>query len=241
MSGYLVRDHALKCAREQVAGDALRDVEATIRRVDERFLHWLYQLSTDAGHEWDEMIRRTSAILFQFASVQLADDLADGDCDYLPQPQRTGPGTQWLLQHLYCLALSRSAVPNHQLGQATADFLAVGAAQQQEVRASKWDLASSRNAAIGLNGCQHRAYFRLMFAGTPHEHQAEALGYHFGFALHVTGDRFSKDRRFTDLDAAEQGRLLEEATESLSHLEAGTLPSVRGPAQWFRTVIELPL
>jgi hypothetical protein len=241
MSGLLVRDQALKCAREHVGGEALTDVEATIRKIDERFLHWIYQLAADAGHEWNEMLRRTSALVFQFASVQLADDLADGDCRYLQQPERTGPGTQWVLQHLYCLALSQSSAQLEQVRLATTDFLAVGVAQQQEVRTAKWNLTNSRDAAAGLNGCQHRAYFRLMFAGTAHASQAEALGYHFGIALHVTGDRLSKDRRFTDLDAADQGLLLDEAKASLRHLESGGIPAVRGPAAWFRTVIELPL
>jgi len=216
---------------------AQSDVESTLRAVDDKFALFYYALAVDAGLSVDRAAARASAVLLQFASVQLADDLADGDCDYLKSPSRTGAGTQWLLQHLYNLAAIDLGVGVTVVAEASRDFVCAGAAQQVEIRTTAWDLSTARAMAVGLNARQHRAYFRLVLAQTPAEPAAAALGYDFGFALHVSGDRIKGDERWARLDASARQPLLAEARFAAARLLESEFASVRERAKWFEAVL----
>ncbi len=238
MSGIYVRNHAIRFARTHVAGEQAReDLDAIIRAVDPAFQQWLHDLAAETHLGLEEETRRAAALLIQVASIQLADDLSDNECEYLPNPAQTGPGAQWLLQHLFAASLAETSISAAVVAEATGDLLLVGAAQQQEVRTVSWNLESSRAAAMGLNGHQHAAYFNLTFAGTARQTVARSVGIDYGFALHIVGDRVSRDPRWETLDATSRAILLGEASAAVARLRQVDWSCLRGPSTWFDSVL----
>lgn len=200
-------------------GCARADVAATLAVLDPGFAELMRSFAAVALVDRRELRTRCMAVLLQFAAVQLADDLADGDCHYLPDARRRGPGAQWLLQHLCTLALSATRIDRDSMKRAAECFARVGAAQQDEVHAATWDARRAEAAARGLNGEQYAAYLTWLWSGTDWQDRARPIGLDFGLCLHVATDRQSGDRRFMQLDAAERGNLLQLASEALSNLE----------------------
>jgi hypothetical protein len=217
--------------------DAAHDLEAALRCVDPAFPRFVAELAKDFGVEGEDCAWRVDALLFEFAAIQVADDLADGDCDYLPDPERSGPGTHWLLQHLFWLCLLSSRVSRADAEGAARDFLVVGAAQQREVRVRRWHGALAEEAARNLNGKQHAAYFRLLASGTPHSERAPMLGEAFGFALHVVTDVAHCDDRWTSLDAEAKQGLVRRASAVLASLHDARLSSLAEPISWFEGIL----
>jgi hypothetical protein len=228
-----------RCLRR--AGDlpceAAGDLEAALRCVDPQFVRFVGDLADDFGLAGDDRAWRIDALIFQFAAIQVADDLADGECHYLPQAHRTGPGVHWLLQHLFSICVLSSDIARGDAALAARDFTLVGAAQQREVRVRRWDASLAEEAARGLNGKQHAAYFRLLASGTRFAGGAPALGEAFGFALHVVTDVAHKDARWASIDVEAKRALLRQATASLMTLRDANLPALGGPVSWFGGVI----
>jgi hypothetical protein len=228
MSGILIRARALAAIENHVTGRARADMLAVVNAVIPAFPAFVYGVASDADLPLDERCRRGVSILLQYAAVQLADDLADGDCKYLDEPLRTGPGVHWMLHHLYCLALQGTSISSSVIRAASADFLAVGEAQQDEVRTHEWTLEKSLRAAHGLNGAQYRAYFRLLWSGTVLESSAATLGEHYGIGLHVVGDSVHGDGRWAQLSSDARRQLAQHGLEALKVAERCATPYVRG-------------
>jgi len=72
--------------------EAREDVEAALRRVNRGFPRLVGDLASDFGLDGDDADLRRDACILEFTAIQVADDLADADCNYLPAPERTGPG-----------------------------------------------------------------------------------------------------------------------------------------------------
>lgn len=234
----LARARAGACIQGALAG---ADLEATLLEVDPRFTKLLDALGREVGLGGAELERRVTAALFEFAAIQLADDLADGDCGYLRPAIEVGPGAQWLLQHLFHAVLLETGVSREDLRAALADLLVVGSAQQDEVRGGPWTLERASTAATGLNGHQYAAYFRLLFAGTSRAPIAVPLGHAFGFAMHVVTDRVSRDARWMGLEARERGALRDEALAAVEKARTHGLRALTEPLRWFEAVLTHPL
>jgi hypothetical protein len=214
-----------------VSEEARRDLEGVLRCVDPGFPRLIFALAGDMGLVGEDRALREDAILLEFAAIQLADDLADGDCDYLHEPARTGPGAHWTLQHLFYECLLRSRVSRDAIEKASRDLVSVGSAQQCEVRTRQWTAEAAERAARGLNGSQYSAYFRLLFDGTSFSEMAAPWGQAFGFALHVVTDSAGGDRRFTEPESTE--RLIAEARSAAGVLATSALPALREAAAYF--------
>jgi hypothetical protein len=176
--------------------EAREDIEEALRAVDPGFPRLVDGLATDFGLRGNDSELRQDGCILEFAAIQVADDLADGDCNYLEDPARSGPGVHWLLQHLTYRCLLESRAPRVALKRAAHDLTLVGGAQQSEVRTGTWTYANAASMAQGLNGRQYSAYFRILSAGSRHMVRAARAGADFGFALHVVTDRATQDRRW---------------------------------------------
>lgn len=205
--------------------------------VDRGFPRLIRGLGANFGHVGDDRELREDGCIFEFAAIQMADDLADGDCKYLDRPERIGPGVQWLLQHLAYSCFLKSAAPRDELERAAHDFSMVGGAQQCEVRATAWTYRNAAAMAAGLNGRQYAAYFRILSAGTPHAVRAVRAGAEFGFALHVVTDRATRDRRWTSLSPRDRSRLAADARKAADSIARGSIASLKEPAKWFRAAL----
>lgn len=220
-----------------VTGAARADLIAVMNRLDPLFFALIDSLAREVGLDTAEAVLRRDAIVFEFGAIQLADDLADGDCAYLEQAARRGPGAQWLLQHLFYACMLESTCSASDLSQAVQELIHVGAAQQLEVRRDTWDLESSTEAALGLNGLQFSAYFRVLASGTKWSERLPQVGLDFGLALHVVSDIRSGDRRWSTLSQPEQQQLATAAAEAAQRVARAELTTLAGPAQWFATLL----
>jgi hypothetical protein len=219
--------------------DAARaDLVAVMDRLDPQFFQLMDSLAREIGLDHAQAVLRRDAIVFEFGAIQLADDLADDDCAYLQQATRRGPGAQWLLQHLFYACMLQSTCSTSDLSQSVQDLIQVGAAQQLEVRRNAWDLESSTAAALGLNGLQFAAYFRLLASGTRWSDRLPQIGRDFGFALHVVSDIRSGDRRWTTLSQPEQQQLATDAAEAAQSVARAELSALAGALHWFAALLK---
>jgi hypothetical protein len=227
--------------RDTIGDSASSDVKATIQKIDPRFPSFLSVFATELALAPRELRTRCVAACLMFAATQLADDLADGDCNYLPDPHRTGPGTHWLLHQLFGQAVLSSTCDRSEIADIYRDLLIVGAAQQREVRGARGALVQAQQLAVGLNGHQYAAYFRLLASGSRWSAEAPKWGMTFGTVLHVVGDRLSRDERFCALSLEDRKQLVDWGKARLAELEGNPLVIVRRTAIWFAAVLDLPL
>ncbi|HEX4476733.1 MAG TPA: hypothetical protein VH142_16710 [Polyangiaceae bacterium] len=206
--------------------EMVRDVLSCFRAADPNFSRFLWAAGNDAELDRSELLARCSAIFFQYVAVQLSDDLSDGDCTYLPDPQREGPALLLVLQHLFYLAAANAGVPTAVLADAAGRFLFVGAAQVREVRLDEWNLERARAAAAGLNAKQFAAYLHILWWGTPLASRAESIGQDLGVAVHVASDARSGDRRFSSLSTRDRRALVRWAALAAKKLERHNLGSL---------------
>lgn len=236
MSRALIRS-TREFVEVRVQGPACEDVVRTLAAVKERYLNFVAQVAECPELPATERRTRSVGLVLRYASVQLADDLADGDCTYLDAPQRQGPGTQWLLQNLSEAALNESRVSARARSLAIDDFVRTAEGQQREVRTSSWTFDTAQSAAEMLNGCQYRAYLILLLDGTRQEDWARNSGQDFGFALHVVGDLLHGDARFVELPPEDQEELLTRAQQRTRSILHSGHPVLERHGRYFAQVL----
>jgi len=198
-----------------VPGAELIDAEvvAALRAARADVAALLWSLGDLAGRDVGLTLDRAAACFLNYGAANLADDLADGDCDYLDEPRRTGSTVQYLLHHVSYLLLIRAAgLSELALSEVAGDLAAMSGPQRLELRTQTWDLRAARLVAEGITGRQFSAYFRVMWHGTSLAGAAAEVGGAFGFAAHVVTDAASGDPRFTTLPGDAQLALINDAT-----------------------------
>lgn len=202
-------------------------------------LGMLYAASVEAGCSASVARARAAGCFACFAAGNVADDLADGDCTYLERPHATGPATEFVLLHAaYALWLGPGEVRAASVARA-ANLLVGGAAQQlTEVRAERFDLATTRDIAAGMGGAQYAAYLLVAWDGTAHEAHAEPIGRAIGNAGFVAEDRRTSDRRYTDLSEEARASLLDWARAHLREVREVALPSTEAVVRYIAPLLE---
>lgn len=174
----------------------------------------LPRVGRDAGLDRVETVDRAAVCFLAFASFNLADDLADGDCDYLePAPAQA---VVLILQTLFAEALGTLALPRRTPEAVHRDLLVAEEAQVLEVMTASWDAARLRVVTDGIAGRQWSAYLRIMWAGTPFEQRAEDVALRVSRAALLAGDISSHDRRWTTLPPAERRTVVAEALDGVA-------------------------
>ncbi len=177
-----------------------------LAKADAQVLQLGYELALHSGLPHQAALTRCLPLLFQHCAIHLADDLADGDCDYLEAPQQQGTTALYSLQQAYCQHLLALPLSTPTMAAIQSDLLAVGLAQHQELATQHWDLQNAQTMAEGLNGRQFRAYFRICSDEQQNENMAQ-LGYAFGVSNHLANDIRSRDVRFWSLSGQEQAQI----------------------------------
>jgi hypothetical protein len=167
----------------------------------------------------------------------LADDLSDGDCDYLEEPVRRAPGTQILLQNLAVLDLIQQGIEPGVLASLASDLVSAASAQQLEVRTRSWTLERFAYCAEGFAARPFAGYLGVIWAGTALAKRAREIGARVGFAAHVAGDIESRDPRYETLTPAERSRLLATALEHIAALRTEPLQCVHALLRTIEPVI----
>jgi hypothetical protein len=211
-----------------LSAQAHADVRAVLRANRSDMLAFLLALGLDAKVSPASAVRRVAGIFFNIAALQVADDIADGDCDYLDHPEGTGTAAQYILQNLFYKALLTDVLQLDTLVR-VADAMVAGAAPQSfEVRGfDAWTLTHAKATAEGFGGAHHGAYFQIMWHGTSFESCAFSTGWAFGVGVSVTSDIRSNDLRFRSLNIDDRVRLIDWALDALAPVREIELPSVR--------------
>jgi hypothetical protein len=203
----------------QAVRDALAALEAA--RHGGAPLTILYEAAAEAGLPRDALLQRAAAIYLAFAAGSLADDLADGDCNYLPP--RVAPGIAYLLLQLSWAELNALGLPPPALAESATALVEAAAEQGTEVRVTEWDAERYRTVGEALVARQWTAYLTLLWYGTPLAGKAGLVGAALGFAGHVAEDCRGGDRRFTSMSAADQTTILALARDRLNAARAAEL------------------
>lgn len=225
-AGLLFREALLAVRRLDLPSPAESDLLAVLEAGRSGPLQFFFDALAEARVVGEPARRRGAAVYFCYCAGQLADDLADGDCDYLEAPHRTGPSAQFILQNLF-FRTGVSAGLEPAVLHAVAGDLARGAgAQHIEVRTVEWSEPTAREVAEGISGLQFSAYLRLLWAGTALAECASRIGLALGIAAHVAHDVHTRDPRFWGLAEDERASLLVWARDRIGSLREEKLASV---------------
>jgi len=179
---------------------------------------------------------RLSCLWVTAAAVNLADDLADGDCDYL-EP-RVAPGISYLLQSFADIFAARGEVSSAGLQAYSMAMARAAAGQSLEVRTSSWNAERYLAVAELIAGQQYAAYFRLLWDGTAGEKESAAIGLAVGTVGILLTDLHSADHRFISMPHVEQELVIARGREAVGSLVRYELPSLRRFAELAVTTLE---
>jgi hypothetical protein len=237
MSVGRVFQEALRILLETPLPEVARDdVIAVLEANRSDLLQFFYDAAREAGTPSEPALRRSAGVFFWYASGQLADDLADGDCDYLDEPLRTGPSAAFLLAHLGYATLVQAGVDAAALGDAARELVCGTGPQHLEVRAKRWDAALFREVGSGIAGRQLAAYLRVLWSNSSLESRALEIGFDLGIAAHVAADVRSGDPRFHSLEAGDRLEILAWAQAAIARAHSHGLASIEAALRGFEPV-----
>jgi hypothetical protein len=230
MSAGAVFQEALRALRRHgLPEEAERDVLAAMEAGRPGPLALLYAAGAEAGLGRAVLLRRAAGLFLCSCAANLADDLADGECTYLEQPQRLGPGVQFALQSLCFATLARAELPAPMLAEAAEDMVTAAGLQVLEVRTAAWTAPRFKQVAEGIAGQQWALYLRVLWEGTARAGRAVTVGRSLGVAAHVAEDVRSGDARFHGMSEEDRRTVLawaREAVDAVRHEGLACLDAV---------------
>lgn len=228
MSGGAITQQTLRRLMRLALPDvARRDVMAALEAArQDPLLQLLYEAGHEAGLRDTALLDRAAGCFCAYAAGNVADDLVDGDCDYLEPAVRLAPTVQWILQHLATVLLVEGGVPAPALAGAAERWARAAGPQQVEVRTTSWTADVFRLVAAVASE-QWAAHLTALWSATPLALLADDVGRAMGFAAHVAEDVRSRDRRFGSMPAADRAAIVEDAERALGVLERSGLRAAR--------------
>lgn len=214
---------------------AERDVWAALQRVPADSQALFIWAAEDAALERGTALERLACLWLLNAAVNVADDLADGDCDYLDA--RVAPGVAFLLQALALLPAARGSLALRCFEDCSIALTRAAAGQSLEVRRRAWGAADYLLVADLIAGEQYAAYLRLLWDGTVLESRALEIGRLIGRVGIVVTDLRSRDVRLFDLPDVDRSSVLHLCNGALAELEAAGVRSVKRFAEFARPII----
>lgn len=187
---------------------AVRDVLTALAENGTDTPPFLFTLGREAGLDPRVALARATGVHLNIVALQVMDDVADGDCDYLTPAAGAGTATQYMLQNLGYAALLDAGLPPELLRTLALELAGGASAQSLEVRTRVFDPASARVMTEGFGGRHYAAYFRLMLHGTRLEARAAELGRALGIGVAVSSDIRSHDARVMTLLPEERAELI---------------------------------
>lgn len=239
MSGGVVFQEALRIVNKSGLHElAERDVLRTLQAA--RLggpLDLLYDCAAAARLERQQRLVRGAAIFFSFAAGNVADDIADAECDYLEEPTRTGPCVQFILQNLFFATATNAGVSVETLNDVALSLARAGGPQLLEVRTRQWTAELARIVGESIAGLQYAAYLRLLWAGTPLEARAIEVGTALGVAGHVARDLATDDPRISTLPPSDASQVIAWAREQADVLRRENLPCLDATLRYIDPIL----
>ncbi len=230
------RNRTYNCiARLSLLPDAERDTVVALKRVELENLAFFVLAARDAGLPRELAPSRLAAVWALMGAVNLMDDLADGDCDYLPAP--VAPNIVVLLQSLASVLAIDAGVSASGLARASQSLLRMAAGQAVEVRTKAWDAETYKAIADEIGGDQYGAYLGLLWDGTALASSGAELARLIGRAGMVAKDLRSRDPRVLSIPSQARSEVTTWAIGALTTLEAGNLQCARLLSRFARPVL----
>ncbi|WP_375769562.1 hypothetical protein NR798_01385 [Archangium gephyra] len=230
MSAGAVFQEALRALRRYgLPEEAERDVLAAMEAGRPGPLALLYAAGAEVGLEREVLLRRAAGLFLCSCAANLADDLADGECTYLEEPLRVGPGVQFALQSMCFATLAGAGLPAPVLAEAAGDMVTAAGLQVLEVRTAAWTAPRFQQVAEGIAGQQWALYLRVLWEGTARAERAVVVGRSLGVAAHVAEDVRSGDARFHGMSEEDRSTVLawaREAVDAVRHEGLACLDAV---------------
>ena len=223
-------ENEARCIVEEAAleAGAKRDVLTALTKNRTDTPPFLLALGLEARIPPKVALTRVTGVHLNVVALQVMDDIADGDCDYLTPAEGAGTATQYLLQNLSYAALLRAEVPADLLRATALDLAGGASAQSLEVRTKIFTPQSARTMAEGFGGRHFSAYLRIMLHGTPYEAEAAKLGHALGIGVAVSSDISSSDPRVMTLVPAQRAEFISWALAATATASQTSLRSLRG-------------
>jgi hypothetical protein len=225
---HLMRTVALARFPEIAEGDVI----AAINQVPGQSQALLTECAADAVLPFELALVRLSCLWSWAAAVNLADDLADGDCDYLAG--RVAPGVCFLLQSLAGSLAAQSELTLTCQRVALRALARAAAGQSLEVRAQAWNKELYLDVAGLIAGEQYSAYLQMLWDGTPLGASAAQCGRDLGCVGLTLTDVESSDGRFFSMSPRDRECVLAHHHEAIVRLMAHPSRAVMRFAQMAR-------
>ena len=192
-----------------IPGKERQQLLNVLRRFEQSLVQLMYEWMRECGHDHAESVVRCQPILVQHALIHFADDMSDGDADYIQSVASDGVPLLCVMQNWVSLLLADSRWNADQRLAFFHCMHRVGVAQMVEIRTNDWDGDAARYAAADLNGQQFRAYFGLAARNASELDEFGVVGYEFGAVFHTATDVCTHDERFWDLSDEERSLMIE--------------------------------
>jgi hypothetical protein len=217
---------------------AERDAHGALYRIEPTSQTLLVLAALDAELCGLTAAQRLASVWTLAAAINLMDDIADGDCSYLPPA--VAPGLVVLLQGLAWMLAMDGGVKEQGIRASSRALAFMAAGQSIEVRTHDWSEAMYRNIVDQIGGQQYAAYLHILWDGTKLSPEASEVAERIGRVGMVTKDALSHDRRFNDLAPAEKVRLEDWAREALTNLQRLNLSCGEFLARYAQPILAPP-
>jgi hypothetical protein len=215
VNGTIVLQEALRHVMRNEFPDATRrDVTAGLEN-GRKALPLLYAAAVEAPLDRDELMRRATAVYFAHCAGNIADDVADGECDYFEEGVPVATTVQYLLQAAFFERALSSQVSRGDLSIAARDLVAAASWQPVELRTERFDEATYMSIAHGMGVQQWRAYLRILWSETKLSELVETVAAGIALSSFVALDVAGNDSRFFSLPEEAQTRVQAHARSSL--------------------------
>lgn len=226
MSEYLLREASARIGALPIA-DAMRtDARAALDAAPRGPAQLFRMMGAEAELPEEVALERALAATVVSAMVNLADDVADGDCDYLDDPVRLAPATLLFLFSLALHWLAGAGLTPGDLHRIAGHWWRTAAPQNLEIRTTRWTLERAQEVAIGVAGHQYAAYLEMLWSGSRLAPAARRIGTSLGAGGQVALDVESADPRYTTLAPADRDALVAWARDRLEPARAEGLASL---------------
>lgn len=173
------------------------DLHIVLRKGDGNFLTLYESMGEEAKMAPQEVIQRGTALYYWFCTLNLVDDMMDGDCDYLDPKEQ--PLAILALTNLVDHVLSHSSVSPAARIEATRAMGSCISGQYQESLRGVRSLLEYKEVGHAIAGLQFKAYFHLFLDGTSFDFNPPNAALLYGNAAHVLADLSKKDPRLLQL------------------------------------------
>ncbi len=219
MNGAVIFQEAMRdLMRHELPDVTRRDVVAGLE-AGRTVLPPIYAAVIETELAREEQLMRALAVYYSACAGNVADDVADGDCDYFEPGVPVATTVQYLLHTMSFEAALRTSVPREALLDASRELVQAAAWEPIELRTKVFDRDTYLNVARAMGGRQWRAHLRVLWAGTPLDDQVGLVADAVALASFVALDLAGSDRRLMTLPAVER-------QEIISFARSGLLPAL---------------